>query len=130
QLPEAAGGDLADTGNRRHRQRRDERLLHGGGDDVKPIGLAPFAGDLREELGAGDSRRNGYADIPGDPLANRHGHAGGAALAAAAGADVQVGFVEGQGFDLVAVVVEDGAHSPCGLPVLLEAVGDDDEVGA
>src|SRR5690606_20293767 len=73
---------------------------------------------------------NGDADIPGDPLTNRHGHAGGAAVAVAAGADVKVGLVEGQGFDLVAVVVEDGAHAPGRLPVLLEAVGEDDEVGA
>ena len=105
----------ADAPQPAHRQRVQERQLPVGRYQQQPVGLGLLAGDLGQELGAGDADGDRQADAVADLGAQPRGDLDRRARHPAQPDDVEEGLVDRQRFDHGRGVVEHLEHRVAGL---------------
>jgi len=126
---EAAGGDFAYARDALHGKRREEVRDICGLDDEEAVGLSPVGRDFGEKLVGSYACGGGEVLFGADLLTNglrdfRRGRQVGFVLR-----DVEVGFVEGEGFDEVGVAEEDFADAARDGAIAGEVGRDEDGVG-
>jgi hypothetical protein len=100
-------GDFADAGDPAYGEGREEGVEVAGLDDEEAVWLAPVGGDFGEELVRGDAGGGGEGELFADLLADGDSDLCGRGEAGFVDGDVEVGLVEGEGFDEVSVALED-----------------------
>jgi hypothetical protein len=113
-----------------HRQRLHERRALARADHAQPVGLVLVAGELGEELVVADPGAGGELRLGADALADQLGDARGRADAEQVLGHVEVGLVEAERLDVRGERAEDRANLLRDLLVHLEAVADEDQLGA
>ena len=122
------GGLGADAPQPAHRKRVQEGQFAVGRDQQQPVGLGLLAGDLRQELGAGDADGDGQPDVDADPLPQLRRDLHRRARHPCQPTHVEEGLVDRQRFDEGSGVAEHLEHRGAGLRVRRHARWHDDGV--
>ena len=130
QARQLVSGDLADAMQLVHRQLCDEIIDLIRGNHEQPVGFAPVAGDLGQELVRRDASRHGDVQLLRHTTANFLGDARGAAGKMRRVTDIQIRLVQRQRLDQVGELTKDAVNVTRDRAVHLEARFDDQKIRA